>query len=616
MINNISLVNRGAKAYRLYGLFLCACFIFIFTLAPFTSYVYGLENESTPDIPTKSTIEEETLNRSYNDSESVDRSSYTMSQGNPTNGSTKTINKPNTSVKSSANPGNPANASDPTTSNYRSKSSVQLVMELIAEIFGGKATSPEEQKRSQCAALPELEKYLAQYPEYNKGELDAYRKECATADNNSIDNEAVTNIESNEMGIDLSTPIPAGRCTNLAKSATDKVLSSSRLLNVYKKAAAESGLPWEVLAAIHNMETGGKMSENGSLVSGRIIGVPEPDIGKICFTKRAPKSKYTVELGAGECGFDSLENSAYYAAEHFKEKMVYARAKVGAGASEFAVLSATFSLYNGPGNTQCMGNNTKWQASGYRGCPAKFLFEDHLYPFACFDQRHEQMYVIYCGDGRQCTQQTSYSNIGAMTLVKALQQRLGSVASQPKPTLTEDPLCTKNSDKEAPCFSKETNEARYMVRDIKSVCSNSTINASNANCINQTGLKPQPKAIIRNSAAAFTNLQCVGYTFATALEINGVDPQQYGNACDQARSSPTYKFIPRTSGPPEPGDLIIWNSKGNICTSANVGHIAYISKVYNSNKVEVTEANYAAPGMVGIRNVDIDPLTTGWLRKR
>ncbi len=498
-------------------------------------------------------------------------------------------------------------------------SSLKIVLDLITEIFGGKSRTPDELHADQCASLRELEKYMAEHPEFDKGELDEFRKECADINSQSENEGADSNTSSTNIDIDLSTPLPAGRCTSLANNVVNKVLSSSRLLNVYKKASAESGLPWEVLAALHNMETGGKMSESGSLVSGRIIGVPEPDIGNICFTRHAAKAKYTVELGPRECGFDSLENSAYYAAEHFKEKMEYAKAKMGQGASEFQILAATFSLYNGPGNTQCVGNHTKPQANGYGGCPAKFLFEDHLYPFACFDQRHEQMYVIYCGDGSQCTRQTPYSNIGAMTLVKALQQRLQPKTEALNPTSIESEPCTRNSDKGSPCFSKVTNESRYMVRDIKSVCTNGTINASNANCINRTDLKPQPKTIIRNSAVAFHawgGLQCVGYAFASALEINGVDPQQYGNACDQAKDSPTYKFIPRSSGPPLEGDLVIWNSTGNICTENHVGHIAYISKVYNPNKIEIAEANYISPGTVGIRNVDIGPLTRGWLRKR
>jgi surface antigen len=396
-----------------------------------------------------------------------------------------------------------------------------------------------------------------------------------------------------------------------------------------------------VLAAIHNVETGGSFNPKGSLVSGRIIGDIEPDIGKVCITRVSAKAKYAVPVETG-CGFDSLLNSALYAAEHFKEKMSYAKNIARPGASDFELISAAFALYNGPGNTQCIGNTPKPETGGlYTGCAPKFLFEDHLYPFACFDERHAKMYTIYCGDGRKCATLTPYKNIGAITFIKALQQK---IASQKNPSSNEIKLTTPSPtmgvngirptqifpqpvvcnqatglDSQGNLCIGSNSSAQVIVDDIKSKCLNGTINASNANCIYAvSSLNAGAKSIINYSATKFDDwggLQCVGFAAAMGLQLNGAEPPQ-SNACSMAFNSAKYKFIPRTSGPPQAGDLIIWNSAGNICTADHVGHIAYISRVINSNNIVVTEANVSARGTVGTRNIDINNLTKGWLRRR
>ena len=445
---------------------------------------------------------------------------------------------------------------------------------------------------------------------------------CNGRDGSVIDNPGpqtndgdYTNIEitSGLIPADMNDPLPS-LCQTKANRAVTNALSHPDSIAIYKEAANQSGLPWEVIAALHNVETGGSFNPKGSLVSGRIIGDVEEDIEMICLDQSSIKARYSVPIKAG-CGFDSLLNSALYAAEHFKEKMSYARNITRSGASEFELISAAFALYNGPGNTQCIGNTPKLETGGlYTGCGPKFLFEDHLYPFACFDERHAEMYVIYCEDGRKCTSPTLYQNIGAMTFIKALQQK---ISVQPK---TEPSLCSQGGpvdEQGNPCTSQNPN-AQVMVNDIKSNCAGGQVTSSNANCIDNTNLSPRPKALIKSSARSYTYLQCVGFAFAAALQLNGVDPEQRGDACAQARDSHTYKFIPRTSGPPLAGDLIIWQDIVNgvpVCGGNHYGHIAYISQVFNPTNIEVAEAN-KSPGKVDMRPVEITNNVSGWLRKR
>ncbi len=431
--------------------------------------------------------------------------------------------------------------------------------------------------------------------------------------NTEVDLSASPLITAGLIPEDMNDPLTS-LCQTKANRVVSNALSYPDIVAIYKEVADQSDLPWEVIAALHNVETGGSFNPRGSLVSGRVIGEIEPDVGNICTTQSAGKAKFTIPIGSG-CGFSSLLNSALYAAEHFKEKMSYAKNIARSGAGEFELISAAFALYNGPGNTQCIGNTPKPETGGlYTGCGPKFLFDDHLYPFACFDERHATMYVIYCEDGRKCTSPTPYQNIGAMTFIKALQQK---ISVQPK---TEPSLCSQGSpvdEQGNPCSSQNLN-AQVMVNDIKSKCTGGQVTSSNANCIDNTNLSQMPKSLIKSSARSFIYLQCVGFAFASALELNGVDPQQRGNACAQARDSNTYKFISRTSGPPVAGDLVIWQDIVNgypVCGGSYYGHIAYISQVFNPTNIEVAEANYS-PGVVNMRRVAITNNVTGWLRKR
>ncbi|HRN70308.1 MAG TPA: hypothetical protein PLS49_03915, partial [Candidatus Woesebacteria bacterium] len=83
---------------------------------------------------------------------------------------------------------------------------------------------------------------------------------------------------------------------------------------IYEQAAAQKGIPWQILAGIHSKE--GSCRANGSLVSGRAIGTAEPDIGVNCSSLAGGLGKPKVVPGG--CGFDNLLDSAIYAGNHLK----------------------------------------------------------------------------------------------------------------------------------------------------------------------------------------------------------------------------------------------------------------------------------------------------------
>ena len=288
------------------------------------------------------------------------------------------------------------------TSTPGDQSSLKIIFDLMAELFGGKAKSSEEQRKSQCASLAEIEKYLNENPEHKaeaETQLSELRKECVGVNSET----AEFDIDpSSDLNLDQSLPMPAGRCTEIATRAVKKVTNNKYLIDTYKKASAATSVPWEILAAIHYVEAGN--NPNSSLISGRSIGFPEPDQGM---------NRY-----------GSLLETALRAAEVFKEKRTLAMSVTKSGPDDFETLVHTFALYNGPGNSQCTGSNPKALAPGYDGCPAKFKYEDHIYPLACFDKKHENMYVIFCGDGKQCVRPRLYDNIGALTFIRALRDEM------------------------------------------------------------------------------------------------------------------------------------------------------------------------------------------------
>lgn len=109
---------------------------------------------------------------------------------------------------------------------------------------------------------------------------------------------------------------------------------------------------------------------------------------------------------------------------------------------------------------------------------------------------------------------------------------------------------------------------------------------------------------LRNSALAYTNLQCVGFVRGMNLQFKGKALDNGGNAIDFKSNVPTgYRFINKvtlTGINPKVGDLLLWNT-----SIGPYGHIAYISVVYDKDRVGVLEANWGTSGMIEFRNVNV-----------
>lgn len=178
---------------------------------------------------------------------------------------------------------------------------------------------------------------------------------------------------------------------------------------VYKEAAAQTGIPWQVLAGKHYIE--GSMGANKSLVSGRTIGTDEPDVrrsGGGCSSGSTGPGK-AVPVPGG-CGFNTLLDSAIYAGNHLKSKIG------GNPPQSFEELVKALSRYNGGGNSNC------GRGVPYHFCPPDFEGEDDPYPMNYFDTKHNLMYLIYCADLTKCNPPKIFPRPGVMTIIRAISE--------------------------------------------------------------------------------------------------------------------------------------------------------------------------------------------------
>ncbi len=137
---------------------------------------------------------------------------------------------------------------------------------------------------------------------------------------------------------------------------------------VYAEAEKVTGTSCVILAAIHYRE-----GSNGlctSLISGRKIGEPEPDNGGAVYS--------------------TLLETAIAAGNEFQGKLNFARGALGAGASDYQLLTTALSFYNGGGNSNCLSDPP---SSDYGQCPPLFRGEDDPYPLNFIDPKHSNMYL-------------------------------------------------------------------------------------------------------------------------------------------------------------------------------------------------------------------------------
>ncbi len=206
------------------------------------------------------------------------------------------------------------------------------------------------------------------------------------------------------IGCDVEEEVPEGKCdgqlfTKLLETGKYQTSSSKgeeyftsyvkgnltpELMNTYAAAEKETGVPCEILAGIHFVEAAN--NPEGSLVSGRRIGTPEPD--------------------AGGRVFSSLLETAKYAGEHLK-------GKVGGNIDDVETAITALSRYNGGGNSNCQLGYP--YPIPYGGCPRAFEGEDDPYPTSFIDSKHDSMYLLYCADHTACAPQI-FERPGSFTI--------------------------------------------------------------------------------------------------------------------------------------------------------------------------------------------------------
>lgn len=95
---------------------------------------------------------------------------------------------------------------------------------------------------------------------------------------------------------------PSGKCgqVNFPREYVSEQEENDMVTNcpVYTSSADKYGIPWEALAAIHFREGG--FNPNGSVISGREIGAPEPDQGGMVFSSLQESADRAAEVLIGK----------------------------------------------------------------------------------------------------------------------------------------------------------------------------------------------------------------------------------------------------------------------------------------------------------------------------
>ncbi len=165
-------------------------------------------------------------------------------------------------------------------------------------------------------------------------------------------------------------------------------------------------VPWQILSGFHHVETGGSCDPSKSIISGRSIGVAEPDRAGTCSPQNIGPCR-TVPV-AGGCGYKTFVDAACDGARILVEN------KLQGQITSIAQLAAGMAGYNGWGNTNCDKCN-----GIYKGCPPAFKGDDHPYPMNWFDQKHATMCLPYCdGDRVLCNPAPVFKRPGGLSVIK------------------------------------------------------------------------------------------------------------------------------------------------------------------------------------------------------
>lgn len=232
-----------------------------------------------------------------------------------------------------------------------------------------------------------------------------------------------TPITSDLQGIIPTGEAPAGLCTRQIDDALAKLESYPSNIEIYKTASRQTGVAWEVLAAIHYIEA--TFNPNKSLISGRAIGQPEPDQGNKVYS--------------------SLLETAIDAANFFRGKRAmveYVIQKNGMPSpTSLELLAGQFASYNSPTQGECAmekvgsdynlvftgktwsGIPDNGQCRGNGGSHTKgesFVGDRHVYATRCLDTSHEPMYFHFHYGEKVIRYE---SHVGAIALIRAIQKK-------------------------------------------------------------------------------------------------------------------------------------------------------------------------------------------------
>lgn len=205
--------------------------------------------------------------------------------------------------------------------------------------------------------------------------------------------------------VDTTSPIDSilqGSEVTYSEATIASVRNCMANIQAYRIAEQRTGVSWKIIAGIHYME--GNCGSNKSCVSGRQLGVNEPDLYGNCSSGGGEGRPVPV---AGGCGFRNLVDSCIYGGNHLKGKI---QGRIPRTLQELAY---ALGRYNGLGNRNC-------GKTPYAHCPPSFDNDDHIYPMSKFDRKHETMYLVYCADYTTCNPPRIFQRIGALSVARIL----------------------------------------------------------------------------------------------------------------------------------------------------------------------------------------------------
>ncbi len=217
--------------------------------------------------------------------------------------------------------------------------------------------------------------------------------------------------------------IPAGRCSTLADQAMVNLGNHPSNIDTYIKASQATGVAWEVVAAIHYIEASSR--PNGSCISGRAIGEPEPDRGG---------KRYSSLLET------CIEAANLYKTDKKNWALDFIKNNNLPTPTELQMMIAQFTAFNSVTQGECETEytNDAWRYTGriWAGsngvvipdkgqCSSggrkgeKYMGDRHVYGSYCMDSEHDDMYFHFHYDKRNVKYD---SHVGAIAFIKALQK--------------------------------------------------------------------------------------------------------------------------------------------------------------------------------------------------